>query len=426
MHFNKFFKRQFYNLKKEKIFFFSKILRIFLRFIILLPLKYLAAFIFSLTVYIPFYAFKIRFLEIDTSRIGHFAGGIESHIKIINETAQSGQKLLVFIKGPISNFFLLKAFKQHIKENFSNIKFIPGNSFWKAVSIIFETIFLRKIKIYKDWGYEYNDFYNDKKLFNLNSNHLKDGLKLLKDLGIPKNSKIICVHNRDSLYLKKHYKNVMDASHHNFRDFSVINMIPALEFFAKSGFYIIRFGSDNFEKLNDHIKNDKIIDYVHHPLRSDFGDIYLNSICEFYFGSDSGAWNISRLFHKPGFLINSCPLYSIFCMRWDFPSLIKQIYDKKKKKLLSISEIVELNLLNLDDYNQIYKRGFEYLENTSEEILNLAKEAVQITKYGSIYRSESYKKKLKEFHRIILNHQSMKSRKFFNPIESELLKNLII
>lgn len=425
MHFDTFFKKQLHNLKEEKILFFLKIFKILLKLIILIPLKYFFAIIFSVVFYIPFSVYKLNFLEIDTSRIGHFAGSIESHIKIINEAVNSKKKLLLFKKKPIANSFLLKAFEEHLKKNYSNIKFIPGNSFWIAVANIFKLIFKIEIIIYRDWDKDYNEFYN-KKLFNLSTNYQIEGQKLLKDLGVPKNSKIICVHNRDSLYLKKHYKNIMDASHHDYRDFSLKNMIPALDFFTKSGFYVVRFGSDNFEKLCDYTNNSMIIDYVNHPLRSDFGDIYLNSVCEFYFGSDSGAWNISRLFRKPGFLINSCPLYSMFCMRWDFPGLIKKIYDIKNKKILSISEIVKLNLINLDDSKKIDKKGFKYLENTPEEILNLAKEAIQITKEGTITRSDIYKKKLKEFHNIVFNHPFMKSRVFYNQIEAELLNNLKI
>ena len=43
-------------------------------------------------------------------------------------------------------------------------------------------------------------------------------------------------------------------------------MIPALDFFTQSGFYVVRFGSDNFEKLCDYTNNSMIIDYVHQAM----------------------------------------------------------------------------------------------------------------------------------------------------------------
>ena len=72
---------------------------------------------------------------------------------------------------------------------------------------------------------------------------------------LPTNAKWVCIHNRDSKYLNEHLNG--DYNYHDYRNFSVKDMISASEFLANKGFYVIRVGSKTKEKLNS--KNKKLL-----------------------------------------------------------------------------------------------------------------------------------------------------------------------
>ena len=201
-------------------------------------------------------------------------------------------------------------------------------------------------------------------------------------------------------------------------------MIPALNYFTEQGYYVIRFGAISEETLN--VKNKKIIDYANKNEKDGFGDIFFNSKCDFYFGSDSGAWNISRLFRKPGFIINSCPLISIFVMKWNYPSIFKRIRNIKDGKILSLREMIKNNLHLIDRNDDLQNKGFEFISNTKEEILDLAKEAVIYVNKKNSNKNPEQNKKLNEFHSTLFENVSMQKRNFKNPIGHKFLENTSI
>lgn len=418
-----FFQRQKNNLKKEGHRYFIRISSIIFFFY----LKKMF-FIFFSFLLLPFFSvliniFRIKFIEIDASRMGHLATHFEPYMREIYFKNRLKNNYIVFFQSPYSNKYLLKLYKEFINSN-KNIFYVHGYMFWKTIIRFYEKIFPNNIQqnlIIDDF---YNYFHDKECLFAIKNKDKLKGKKLLDDLGIPQNSKIICVHNRDNLFLKKKFK-YFDFSYHDYRDFSINDMIPALNYFTDCGYYVIRFGAYTQEKINT--SNSKIIDYANlaNKDKEGFGDIYLNSKCDFYFGSDSGAWNISRLFRKPGFIINSCPLASIFVMKWNYPSIFKRLKNIKTNQILSVNEMVKNNLHLIDRTQDLKTKGFEVISNTKDDILEFAKEVISFTcrKYNFFKKNE---KKLNEFHATLFKGQNMKKRNFKNPIGNKFLENTII
>ena len=106
---------------------------------------------------------------------------------------------------------------------------------------------------------------------NLTKQEINKGELILKQFGIPKNAKIICITSRDDLYLRKTHPSV-DFSYHNYRDSNVNNYIPAIKALIKKNFYVVRMGKIAAKRLD--IKSSKFVDYPFHPLKSDFMDFF--------------------------------------------------------------------------------------------------------------------------------------------------------
>ena len=410
--------------KKKRLQFFYLGVLFLIRFTIINPLIC----IFAILIFYPIKFFKIKFLRVDTTRMGHFAGSLDGiYNEIINKNFKNF-KIIVFYNKPICNYFLLNLFRDFLKQNFKKIPLIELNYIYITILNFYRDLLKSNVEFLYERDTTFNLYHTKKNFLKLNKNHEYEGKKLREKLGIKDNAKLICVNNRDSLYLNKHYKSKINFEYHNYRDFSLKSMIPALQYFTENGFYVVRFGNGNIETVSSYTSNSKIIDYSNHPLRTDFGDIYFNYICEFYFGSGSGAWNISRYFRKAGFLINICPIRSVFSLKWNYPMLFKKIFDLNKKKFLSIREIVDQNLIAERIGTVIESKNLNYVENSEEEILNLAKEALKIISNGKIIRNENYTNKLKQFHRTVFSDTTIKREKrtYPNQIEENFLYQLEI
>ena len=235
-------------------------------------------------------------------------------------------------------------------------------------------VFLNKHKEFNlsSKGKEYGGpiVWRRKPYLSFNSQEKKNGQELLKKLGIPKNAKWVCIHNRDHVYLNKTFKN-FDWKYQNYRDFSVNSLIKSAEIFTKKNIYIVRIGSLVKERVKS--KNKKIIDYSNSIYQSDFADIYLLANSIGYLGSDSGVHTVSLLFKKPNYIVNF-PLTELINLTHylEGPILFKKIKCKKTKKLLSIKEI--LGQRKTFNPKSIYFKNYIFVDNTSNEIEDIAKD----------------------------------------------------
>ncbi|MCX6007148.1 MAG: TIGR04372 family glycosyltransferase, partial [Chloroflexi bacterium] len=129
----------------------------------------------------------------------------------------------------------------------------------------------------------------------------------LKDLGIPEGTPFVCFHNRDSAYLQTiSIFSTLDLSYHDYRDSNIHNYLPAVEELTRRGYYAIRMGAVVKEKLK--FSNDRIIDYASDGERSAFMDIYLGAKCCFYFGNPDGLFCVPMIFRRPAAMIDAAPL----------------------------------------------------------------------------------------------------------------------
>lgn len=196
------------------------------------------------------------------------------------------------------------------------------------------------------------------------------GLLSLRELGVPVGADFICFHARDSSYLKTIYPQ-WDYSYHDHRDGNVHNFVLAAENLASRGIYSLRMGAVVSEKINSN--NPKIIDYSSLG-RTDFMDIYLSSHCRFFLASCSGIDTVAQVFRRPVVYTNLIPLE--YAPSWDSRNLLipKKLWLSRDHRYLSFREIFERGLARGTSLLQYRECGIEVVENTADEIADVAME----------------------------------------------------
>jgi putative glycosyltransferase (TIGR04372 family) len=199
---------------------------------------------------------------------------------------------------------------------------------------------------------------------------LKKGREELIKFGIPENSKIVLLCVRDNAYLDS-IDEKKNWSYHNYRNADISNFKIASEELANMGFYIFRMGAKVQKKFES--DNPRVIDYANNGMRSDFMDIYLASICSFVIstglGGDAPA---AACFRKPVVYVNYCAIMNIFSFQSNSIAITKHHFSSNKKKELTFKEIISSNVLSCANSNCYEENGVTLIENTPEEIRDVA------------------------------------------------------
>ena len=266
-----------------------KIFRI-IRLYIFYILKYLIfLFFYPLVIFInkiKKYKF-IKFAEVRMDRIGHIGYEVEGHLvgkKISDEL--NNCKIIYFFGLYICNKQIEKMVRRilPISHKLFSLFFLllyKSLKFWKKNEHILD---FTNFSIYDgpaiiSISKRYNKFEYNKTNLHFTKDEKKKGFELIKKLGLNEGDKWICFHNRDSYYLRKKYPN-REWSYHDYRNFSVSSLKSAAEFFASKGFFVVRMGAHQSEKLKTN--NPKIIDYANSSFKNDFLDMYLLANSKFY------------------------------------------------------------------------------------------------------------------------------------------------
>tara|TARA_Y100000590_G_scaffold360360_1_gene416613 strand:+ start:266 stop:1468 length:1203 start_codon:yes stop_codon:yes gene_type:complete len=315
----------------------------------------------------------IKLCQIKTAFIGTYVQEVDAYFfhKIDEKQKNENYKIIFFEGKLISNSYIRNISRRfmHVK-NFSRVlKFLYESlEYWKKKDHLFYLSDYWTRNLTKDKITSRNIF-----IPNCKKNENNKGIELLENLGIPKNAEWICISNRDSAYKKK-YIPKFNLSYHDHRNFSVKSLVPAAEYFANKGYYVVRMGSIVEEKLGS--ENKKVIDYANSNFVNDFSDIFLLANCKAYFGSDTGINAVSDVFSKKVYFINftSTQLFHLTTFNYGRLLTVKRIGDKTTGKLLSMKEILGSNFAYSWRYDDFQRNGAVPVSNTSEEIKNFAEE----------------------------------------------------
>ena len=335
--------------------------------------------------------FLVRWKELNSSRIGHFAADVEIYCcerdAKINIPSQRYVDLF-YLKKYISNVQLAKMWRRSIiilptwllfplfiVNRFFNI-FVPGGHYHE---VNYQGLSVKQLNIE---GISSPSVHDDRDIYNLlgktqphlsfTQNEEIKGKEILKKFGVPIDAKFVCLAVRDSAYLDMHKKETYsrrDWSYHKYRDGNIEDFVLAAEELVNRGYYIFRMGVKVLRPLKS--SNPKIIDYANSGMRSEFTDVYLCAKCTFFISAESGLEKVPVIFRKPT-VCRQMPLAYIFTGYQKDLIIVKHHINKKNKKKMTMSEIFLSNTAMALTAAEFKKNEVELEENSSEEIKDVA------------------------------------------------------
>jgi putative glycosyltransferase (TIGR04372 family) len=196
------------------------------------------------------------------------------------------------------------------------------------------------------------------------------GYNMLQSMGVTRSTPFVCLHARDSAYLKQAYSGRgRDWRYHDFNDSNIDNHIKAAEMLVKRGYVVFRMGA--FVEGKIAITNPKIIDYATAG-RSDFMDVFLESKCSFHLGSCSGLDVVPLVFRRPRASVNNA-MFEHICT-WGINDLFipKKMWLIRENRYMTFREIFESGVGSFARTEQCEEYGLKVVENTPDEIMDLA------------------------------------------------------
>lgn len=195
----------------------------------------------------------------------------------------------------------------------------------------------------------------------------------LLEMGIPAGAPFVCLNVRDNAYMDSHLQG--DWNYHNYRDSHIQNYVLAAEELAKRGYFVLRMGAKVSEALK--ITHPKVIDYATNGMRSDFMDIYLGAKCAFCISTGTGWDSIPEMTRRPIVYVNMLPLGLLHTFRAEFLSLTKRHVWRESQKTLTLREIFSSDVGYCLQTAGYESKGVQLIENTPEEISDVAIEMVE-------------------------------------------------
>lgn len=337
----------------------SKIVSFFL-FFILLPIVILL------------YFFDYRFVKILGNRIGHLALEPEYIFFYCKKYNIPLKKVFIYFSGEVANRHLLSYWSKlfWVTNNKKCIFLFDSLNYFGILDIPARKTInsINKIPNYLEahFGINSNNIQNHPLL--LTFDDMQWGEMEMAKIGIPKGAWFVCVHAREGGYSS------IDESMQKHRNSDPALLIPAIHEIIKEGGYVVRLGDPSMKKLPNH---HKLIDYAHHPMRSDRLDLILCAQAKFFFGNTSGIWALSSIFKVPCIVCNVIPYSLLKFNRWHL-AIAKPIKEISSGNYLSLDDLSKLGL-EIISSPKIYKDlSLSIEENTSLEIKNLSIRAMRI------------------------------------------------
>lgn len=212
-------------------------------------------------------------------------------------------------------------------------------------------------RIYSQWGYR-------QPLLQLSANDIDWAVYAFEELGLPADAWFACVHNREAGF------SPVDEKLHAHRNGGVEVLIPAIEEIVRRGGWVVRIGDASTSPLPT---MEHVIDYAHHPMKSERLDVILCAKARFMLGNTSGISFVSSIFGVPCALPNMIPTSTLGLCPHDI-SIPKLLWSDRLNRYLRIDEIMDSPVANYRYASLYHEAGIRPDENTSEDIVELVRE----------------------------------------------------
>jgi putative glycosyltransferase (TIGR04372 family) len=308
----------------------------------------------------------VRFQEVISDRLGHFACHPELYLH--EERYKKKRYFDIFFYEPyVCNTQLGKMWKK-------KICVLP----YIIIAPIYSTYrTLKKLKLISD-DHEIpepvsrdRDIFNflDKKPVNIKFTNAEIlyGDNQLKKMGLL-DEKFIVLHIRDDNYIN-------EDSESGLKLIKIENYLEAINFAIKRNYKVVRVGKNPKNRI--HLNNNYFIDYPFSKFQNDFMDLYLTFRCKLIIGNNSGGTIAPLyLFRTPTVITDFAPIGIMHSYSSKVFHIFKKCKFKDSSKILNMSEIFSNNLAFTEDKKPFTDKSVELIDNTPEEIKDITEEAI--------------------------------------------------
>lgn len=197
----------------------------------------------------------------------------------------------------------------------------------------------------------------------------------LERLGIPPGQPHICVHAREAGYHKEG-----GSASQKHRNADIMAFIPAIERLTGAGYAVVRMGDPSMRPLP---AMPGVIDYCHHPVRDPWLDVYLVASARFFLGCTSGLVMVAHVFDVPTAVSQFVPGCARPYTRNDL-FIPKRYVHTQSDKPLSFREALAPPVGSIFYYERLQEMGIGVIDNTQEEITDLAEEMLEQIEGGEV------------------------------------------
>lgn len=314
---------------------------------------------------------EVDMLEFD--RIGHFVTNTEKYLRELALDPNRSRRLPIFVSGPPANrqaFDMISRKVRVLESAPARLYFMLGLKSWIA-GTRFDAGIGKNFYKFKN-GVYFEAFQKAPPQLSFLPEEKARGRALLEAIGVPENRPYFCFHTRDSAYLATNhaYATREQWAYHDFRNSDIANCLPAAEVLAEKGLAGLRMGQTVEKPLGT--AEPLLIDYASSH-RSDFGDIFVIAHAKFYIGNTAGLTTVAYSFNVPVAQANLVPIgWPAIGPRDLF--IPKKYWDTGKQRLLTFPEIIALGADYWNEASEYEAAGIRVIENTAEEITDLALE----------------------------------------------------
>ncbi len=174
---------------------------------------------------------------------------------------------------------------------------------------------------------------DQKSPFTLRDEHHEQGVKALKQLGLPEGAWYVTVHVREGGYYNEKSKNRLQ----NWRNADIATYTEAFKKITDTGGWVFRMGDPTMAPVEE---MDRVIDYAHHSIRSDWMDVFLAATCKFCIGTASGFHRLPQMFNVPVIQSNSAAGMPFYSLGINDMLLPKKMFWQDSKKSISLREML--------------------------------------------------------------------------------------
>jgi len=190
------------------------------------------------------------------------------------------------------------------------------------------------------------------------------GARALHQLGLPERAWFVCIHVREPGF------SPIDEELQAHRNGSIEACIPGIEEIVKRGGWVIRIGDPSMRRLPEMLH---VIDYAHHPMKSERLDIILCATARFILGNTSGIALVGSIFGIPCAAANMIPITTLWFNSRDI-SIPKLLWSEQLARYLRLDEILQSPVAQYRYASLYAKAGIRIEENSAEDIADLTRE----------------------------------------------------